>query len=259
MTSTMKFNRKVFVVPEEKYLSMQENSKLREEVDRNSDHPLPSHRRMDVEGSSTDPNFSSGVNELVARSETNSPEKNELRPSQDILNRALKRLKEDSHKRHVITIYHLLESCHPSLFLWRESTKGHTSEEEEEKKKEAQNLVNLMLHTQSAAYLPPDNCREFYSYLLDCQVPLRLISNHRLRRVLHYMKNIRSEEEEEEDDDHDDIIIKRTKKKKNDREKELIKHSKVVKKKETQEKKFKKHKHLDKPAVWPKSKSWIKL
>ena len=48
---------------------------------------------------------------------------------------------------------------------------------------------NLLLHTQSSKFPVPPKAHKFYWLLLETSVPLKLISNSKLKRVLHFMIN----------------------------------------------------------------------
>jgi hypothetical protein len=49
--------------------------------------------------------------------------------------------------------------------------------------------VDLLLHTQSSSFPVPTGHHKLYWLMLQRGVPLNLISNVKLRRILHYMKN----------------------------------------------------------------------
>lgn len=80
------------------------------------------------------------------------------------------------------------------------------------------------------------------------------------------MRNIRSEEEEEEEEEFPRLkkparkksFVEDIKRKNKDNE-GLSKHSKVGKRLKEEKIKNKKQRNSEKPAVWPKSRSWIKL
>ena len=102
------------------------------------------------------------------------------------------------------------------------------------------NCTDLVLHTQSSQYPIPVEHKEFYSFLLEKEVPLHLVCNKKLRRVLHYIKhkycnNGISEAEETEAEEEEAVIIneKPTKHKKHVKKKDYTstkpKHMKAAK------------------------------
>ena len=52
-------------------------------------------------------------------------------------------------------------------------------------------LTALLLHSQSPGFPIPQRYKSFYMDILEKNIPLKLIGNKRLRRVLHFMKNKR--------------------------------------------------------------------
>ena len=170
----MKFNRKVYVVPEEKYLRMMEIAESRKRDER--------VRRDSVKSSEPDEdeNLKKPVpsdEEKSPLSRTSVPEKDESLSSPGFLKEALSKLKSQKEKTSLKALFYALTSSLPD------------GESDEIFSKKPDELVDLLLHTQSDDFPTPEGHKDFYAALLRNGVPLRLVSNSELRRVLHYLKN----------------------------------------------------------------------
>lgn len=179
----MKFNRKVFVVPEEKYHSMVRDLKLRAEVVGGAHQLPPTQPPKSVEGPLQISR--EGVDEVVGGPETNPPEGGE---ASTLLKSDLKKNTSRGKKPEE-------EGLSSDV-----SPYGATSKENVRKirtllapykggKGGSKNFTASLLHTQSSRHPLPTDYKAFYSVLLEKSVPLNLIGNKRLRRVLHYLKN----------------------------------------------------------------------
>jgi hypothetical protein len=190
----MKFNRKVYVIPEEKYNSVQEILKSRMEGDHNGGHPQSGKLTERSEGAAGLQTLNKEEMESVGGPQTNSNEKSDAavissEASSDILKACEASLEnEEQLVNNLRAIYYQLLPL-PTLH----GKNGNPANGRDE-------YEGLLLHTQSSAFPVPNQHRRFYSLLLERDVPHRLIANKRLRRVLHYLRNKLMKEEEEEEE-----------------------------------------------------------
>lgn len=182
----MKFNRKVYVVPEEKYLNMLQDLKLRAEVAGGVPQLPPTQPSKSTEEPT--PILREGVSEVTGAPDTHPPESggtdveqkskgtagdntDEVEPISGALGN------DDVSKKNLTKVQSLLAPY--------KGGKGGSK-----------NFTAALLHTQSTRYPLPQDYKTFYSILLEKNIPLELIGNKRLRRVLHYLKNLRGDEKE---------------------------------------------------------------
>ena len=178
MTTSLKFNRKVYVVPEEKYLRMKESEKDRNRDDRTavadvrheSDTPVLREDSSKNSYAVREKSESSRVEPLV-------PEKNNVfRDSKKYLKEVTSKLTSKLDKNRAKALVYNLVSC-----LTTEQYGKLTAKRED--------FTKSLLHTQSDDYPPSKDDKLFYTAILENDIPLRLIGNTKLRRALHYMKN----------------------------------------------------------------------
>lgn len=178
----MKFNRKVYVVPEEKYLSMVRDLKRREEVV-GGDPQLPPTQVSESEGG-TKSSLHDGLSEMTGGPETHPPgsvgsagvDKSSGEENVGQADAISASLTSDRNKKNLRKVRALLAPY-----------KGG--------KNGRKNFTASLLHTQSSRFPLPEHYKTFYTVLLEKNVPLDLIGNKRLRRVLQYLKNLKRGEE----------------------------------------------------------------
>ena len=254
MTASMKFNKKVYVIPEEKYINMLENCKNRERVDdecesirhrpplstnsgegeeskfstlRSSSSDLVGGPKQNSRGKKERPSeitdsgpsaVSDDSNDSSKRSSTRSkvPSPNETdglsangrkterkrnndgdsggdrELSQKILLDVQSELDGRELKRNVGTIHKILMGNARKKIEGRNKSDnmgtGGVVKLLGLAKDNWKNYKISLLHTQSDKFPTPLQYKTFYYLLLRKGVPLKLISNKRLRRVLHYLK-----------------------------------------------------------------------
>lgn len=195
MTSTMKFNKKVYVVREEQFLNMMEKCKLRENGDRQGDLRSPAHPssgKMEAEStrrdgvieetrgkthSSEDIGTSSSKmdnksNEQYKMTKPKTKKNRGTSGTKEILKEALASLSREEAKDNLTKIY--------TLMMPYKGGRGGK-----------RNFIASLLHTQSDKFPLPKDYKTFYAIVLEKNIPLSLISNTRLRRSLHFLKNKR--------------------------------------------------------------------
>lgn len=176
MTAVMKFNRKVYVVPEEKYHAMSRDAKSRE-----------------ASTSSVGQEEMAGEGEGDRAAETHSPESGGViraASSEEGGERAGHGKSEEPSP----STPPAATPPPPSSALGRDKARNLSKVAAllapyAGGKVGGKNFAASLLHTQSPEYPPPRNFKNFYALLLEKAVPPRLIGNERLRRVLHYLKN----------------------------------------------------------------------
>ena len=195
----MKFNRKVYVIPQEKYDSMMErNEKIATDAQgrraataaigsgAGPSPPLPLSGEVPkvAASSAAEGHLEEGgpparhLNTATSGSSSSSPPSTGGDLLKDIRHKIDAELSEEWLRNKAMKIAYLL-----------------LAEDAVDYKKY---YVDLLLHTQSSSFPPPYKHHKLYWLLLRRGVPLNLISNVKLRRILHYIKNKYSVEEEEE-------------------------------------------------------------
>jgi hypothetical protein len=157
--ATMKFNRKVYVIPQERYevlqsISQEPPKNNSETHDQNQEEiKLPPQKQIPTTTAAT----AAGVSIL---------------DTAEALTNVWNQLDSEAHKRNVASIYYMIPD---NVFIRKD-------------KSDSDDYTSFLLHTQSSKFPVPKDPHKLYSLLLDCSVPLRLIGNVKLLRVLHYLK-----------------------------------------------------------------------
>ena len=225
MTATLKFNRKVYVIPEEKYNSMVENRKLRDDAE--AEHDSVRLQRPPAKASTSKAgtlNTLSSVADEASGPKTHSHEGGDIsakisRTGRTAESKSKSGMEPKSNGRggkgndgggssdnrevqeKVIrkTLFSLLEpekrrnlmKVYSSLF------DSHGASAKMAKGLSIpglhpRDLFLALLHTQCERAARPDDYKALYTRILRNNVPLSYIGNKKLRRVLHYLKNKRS-------------------------------------------------------------------